>query len=510
MRRFLFVTYCTGVSQGQAMIGVYKRGLRIALKLAERGHEVFFFCSGRENYRDALTARGEEELRFVDIPHGHAAYYGAILNRAVFCERISQIDPDVVVIGEAPLAGPLLEASLAAAELEIPVVLLDNAYQPFFVEGLCRNHAGLFDAIVLTGPSALHLQPAPEWLLQVPPYIQADTAAATRLLEEELDLSAERFVVVLAYDPKVAVLAASLLAKTEDLDVSAVFISPDPDETSGALSGLSTDLARRVRVVRPQSEGILFGLIECARVAVVKMGFMQVTEALSLRTPVIGLHYPSGFSADLLPTVCQPFVSMPSDTGGTPDSVAAMRRFVALSPDALSVIHDGQFDAASQAAAFLESTSTSPRPDISQATTEIGFSVERLQTALATIEGREDIKVLWARSSSLRTLPTQRLFTMLCSYAVNGSTRCTRLWGRLFASAADVEDEVERGAQDLPQREILYASPDARLLIEKDLGEAVLPSHQQCEEECSRKGTFAVWKSQFSPDAGAELTWRTV
>ena len=72
--KYLFVTYCFGSFQGQTLIGVYKRGLRVAMALRERGHEITFFCTGREGYQDALTRAAETRLTFVDIPFSVAAF----------------------------------------------------------------------------------------------------------------------------------------------------------------------------------------------------------------------------------------------------------------------------------------------------------------------------------------------------------------------------------------------------------------------------------------------------
>ena len=65
--RIVFFTYCFGDSSGHAQIGVYKRGLRVALELHARGHEVLFDCTGRTTYHDELTALAEERIEFVDL-----------------------------------------------------------------------------------------------------------------------------------------------------------------------------------------------------------------------------------------------------------------------------------------------------------------------------------------------------------------------------------------------------------------------------------------------------------
>ena len=112
--RYLFVTYCFGSHQGQTLIGVYKRGLRVAMELARLGHEISFFCTGREGYSDELTQEAQQTLTFVDIPFVVASFDEVQENRRRFLETIEAIAPDVVVIGEAPLAGSMLESTLCA------------------------------------------------------------------------------------------------------------------------------------------------------------------------------------------------------------------------------------------------------------------------------------------------------------------------------------------------------------------------------------------------------------
>src|SRR4051812_9033634 len=191
--KFLFVAYCFGNAQGQALIGVYKRGLRVALALEGRGHTVAFFCPGRENFHDALTAQAEERLEFVDFDFDDPVGAAAEANRQRFRAGLTAIAPDVVVIGEAPLSGPLLEATLSSVELGIPVVVLDNAYQPGLVDLFCRTHAPLLDGLILTGPTSFYAPDPPAYLAQVPPYIEASAGEARTLLAE-LDLSGERLV----------------------------------------------------------------------------------------------------------------------------------------------------------------------------------------------------------------------------------------------------------------------------------------------------------------------------
>jgi len=63
--RILFVAYCMiNNENGDSLIGVYKRSLRIAMEMVRRGHEVWMFCTGRQDYRDELTTQAQGESIF--------------------------------------------------------------------------------------------------------------------------------------------------------------------------------------------------------------------------------------------------------------------------------------------------------------------------------------------------------------------------------------------------------------------------------------------------------------
>ena len=259
--RLLFFTYCLSVAEGQAQIGVYKRGLRVAVEMANRGHEVQFFATGRQNFHDALTAEADVKLDFVELPFQSAAYEGADANRAAFLVRYADRRPDVVVIGEAPMAGTLLEGTLSAVESGIPVVLLDNAYGPLHVDAFCDRHGSMFDGMVLNGPSGFFGATDHPYLVQVPPYVDSSPAEARKHLRTTCGLDSEQLMVVLAYDPNVAELGISLLEQLEDPDLDVVFVTPTPDALADRLAALP-HAARRVRAFPPPNERLLFGLLE--------------------------------------------------------------------------------------------------------------------------------------------------------------------------------------------------------------------------------------------------------
>jgi hypothetical protein len=106
-------------------------------------------------------------------------------------------------------------------------------------------------------------------------------------------------MIVLAYDQKVLRLGLSLLKALAD--VEAVFISPAVEQVRDKLSELPAAIAARARAIATPEDSLLFGLLQLARCAVTKCGYMQVTESLSLHTPVIGIYYPGYYSFDHLP-----------------------------------------------------------------------------------------------------------------------------------------------------------------------------------------------------------------
>jgi hypothetical protein len=482
--KFLFVTYCFGNSQGQALIGVYKRGLRVALKLCDRGHEVAFFCPGRENFHDSLTALAEERMQFVDIsPHLEPAFEAATENRLLFIKRVSELAPDVVVIGEAPLAGALLEVMLCAVELEIPVVCLDNAYRPVWVDLFCHYHGGVFDGIVLTGPSSLHSPDPPPYLCQVPPYIEPDVGAAKAVLTQDLGLTGgDNFVVVLAYDRNVELLATSLLSKLDMPELEVLFLSPDVDGVQERLCQLSPPIRSQVATIEPQPEHKLFGLLQLARLAIVKCAFMQVTECMSLRTPVVGYYYVGDFAIQRLPDLYQSFAHMTTSTEADEATVAAARRLLRVEPEAMTVIHDDELDARGKTATFLESLARAPRRTPWTECSKLGFTKERVCAALDTLNDLSDlVNLSHLRASYLRGMPDQVVFSLLCDYSIDGNRRFERLWGRLFRTSEAAEIELGKAQSLDSRRQLLYASTTDRILIERDLGEAVIPSTEECE-----------------------------
>jgi hypothetical protein len=506
--KFLFITYCFGPQKGQALIGVYKRGLRIALELCERGHEVVFFCTGRENFHDELTARAEQQLEFVDLPcFNDPIFEIAEANRQLYLKNIAEINPDIVVIGEVPLVNTLLESTQCAVELGIPVILLDNAFQPVLEAMFCWVHGPMMDGLILTGPSSFHQSHPPAYLCQVPPYIEAEPQAARSLLTGELGLRGDSLITIMAYDLNVERLGMTLMGRLGASAPEAVFLSRDVEGCEQRLSQLPIQVREKIRVLGPQPERLLFGLLQLSRFAVGKCAFMQVTECLSLRTPIIGFYFKGDFSLNYIPHRCRAFAHATSNLEADGSTVAAARRFLKMDKDKIAALHNGEFGAASKAADFLESLALQPRHDTLDGCARLGFSEPVIRTALGSQNPSDHLVVQQLRATRVRILPQQDIYSLLCRYTLDDEEQFVRLWGRLFKSRRSAKAELADASAPASGRCVMYYSLADRILIERDIGEAALPDLEAYRPKWSGlrgydvKFMLRVWLSTMFPSS---------
>ncbi|HSS75594.1 MAG TPA: hypothetical protein VLV54_02515 [Thermoanaerobaculia bacterium] len=468
--RFLLVAYCFARPGGEAQIGVYKRCLRVGLKLRERGHEALVYCMGRKDYRDELTRLAEARLQFVDIP-----FQGLSRRRTrrVFLEAFAALQPDVVVVGEAPMSGPLLESVLCAVESKIRIGLLDNIYSPDAVPIFHRSFAAMVDGFVLTGPSSFHIPDPPPFVLQIPPYIEVSDEATQQFLQR-LGLQGDNLVTVLGYDPQVWQFALPLLAALERPDVEAVIITPELEQCRQRIAafGLPED---GIRVVSPPPDSVLFGLLARARLAVVKYGYMQVTECLALRTPALVVYRGSVQWIYHLPASYRPFVHVTPGGNPTSATVEAARDLLARDHHGISALHDGRLGAADAAANFLTVLALNPRRNTGVDCAELGFRTELVLAALRRRHPSRELDLREVRAMRLRTPPSCQIFSLVCDYLLAGRERTARLVGRYYNSNQLALQDFDNARDLRSGRNVLWFEPGDRLLIEDDRGEQELP-----------------------------------
>jgi len=338
---------------GDSLIGVYKRALRIGMEMARRGHDVWMFCPGREHYHDELTDQAESYIHYLDMPLKVLFCPSAEVKSRYFRMAIRRLRLDLVVVGEEPNDGTLRDTTLCAMNLGIRLVVLDNAYSPSMARMFVDSNAPTFDGIVLTGPSSLQLRKPPEYYCAAPPYIEGSSAEAQTLLDQS-GLLPTRLITVLGYERKAQQLAIALLPKLVEHGCAAIFLVPDPQESRERVSALPREVAQQILVLPTPSENLLFGCLQLSNLVIGKCGFMQVSESLALGTPFLGITYRGCFSLKLLPKPVRRFVHAAERVRVDAATVDAAVRLIHISHDEIRRIHDGKFGARSIVADFLE------------------------------------------------------------------------------------------------------------------------------------------------------------
>jgi hypothetical protein len=470
----LLVSYCFGVGNGQALIGVYKRALRVGHALCDAGHDVSIYCPGRENYHDPVTRRAEARMSFFDVPAKPTLGEGAAYNRAQTLDAFRRARPDIIVVGEAPLAGPLLESTLAAVEMGVPVVCLDNAYGPSSVADFHRHHGAMFDAIVLSGPSSFHMKEPPPTLCQLPLYIDASADAAAAVIDG-LGCGTRRVMTILAYDRNVETLGISVATKLDDPNLAAVFLTSRRDACEARIADVAASTRTSMYVREPLDDRALFGLLQASRLVVGKCAFMQLSECLTLRTPFIGFYFPGDFHRDLIPAECHPFTHMTPDASCDAATLDAARAFLAMTPDDMWAVHDGRLGAAAATVEFLEQLPRTPRASTRDDCAAIGLTPEVMRESLATRHPHASLDILDVRMAALRKTATALIYAVSCRYAVDGVPRVERMWLHVLTDDDALQAELARVTAPDSGRTLIRQSIERRAILEYDIGELALP-----------------------------------
>ena len=479
--RLLFAAYCfVSREKGNSLIGVYKRCLRVGLEMAQRGHEVWVFCPNRRQYSDALTEEAENRLHFLDLSSGLAATFSPQARRAWCRMMFRRLQVDMVVAGEVPLAGVMLEPVVWAASSGIRVVVLDNAYAPSLAQQFTEVQGPMFDGVVLTGPSSFQRKDPPPHYCGVPPYLEGDEQEAAAFLNRA-NPGGHPIITVLAYDSKAEQLAASLLPRLAHHSglrkaPRAIFLAPDPEGCRRRLEEQGC-LPFTVGVLPPPGDNLLFGLLQQSRLAIGKCGFMQITEGLAARTPFLGVHYRGCFPIALIPAAARRFVHAVYPRG-SPDeeseaaTLEAAVRLLRTPKQRLRRIHDGTTGAVRRVADFLEELPPEPRSTMRECAA-MGYTETSLQLALAGLHGDAGLQIDTVRACRLRDLEGCRVDVLVVRYRSGGKRWYEILWGWKY-------DSTEAGiaaaaAMRSSGREVIYMSGDRRTIIEKAIDDAVLP-----------------------------------
>jgi hypothetical protein len=473
--RFLFVAYCISSPGGDSLIGVYKRCLRIGAELVARGHEVQIICPGREKYSDRFTLEASAKMSFLDLSLELLFEPDIDLQRAQYREQIAQAKPDVVVIGEAPLAGSLLLCTVAAGTLGVPVVIVDNAYSPESAARFIQAHGAAADGVVLTGLSTYHMAEAPPFVCQVAPFVRRDDGRAATLLNE-LELRSERLITVLSYEPKAELLASALLERWPGNTPDLLFISGDDTACRARLEPIAAKTGARVRALQAPEERVYFGLLAASRLVIGKCGFMQMTECLALGVPFIGVTYLGCFDPAMLPAPAPALAHGTRDLNVDDETLQRAVSALAGNRGSLPVAHDGTFAAVERTADFLERMPSAPRQVSREELAWFGYPMTFLAQGLSTLHPGETPVPIALRASRLRRSESGWCVdSLLCHYQLGAEKLWAALWGRRFATDELFEESVASAIAEGSGRRLYAASLEDRMILEHDAGEGLLP-----------------------------------
>ncbi len=473
--KVVIVAYCFGDPGQHALIGVYKRGLRVALELCNSGHEVVMFCAGHSSYQDELTVLAKERICFIDFPVDMSVEEHDDNNKKLLLNLINDLSPDMVVIGEAPLAGTLLEYTLCAVELEIPVVFVDNAYYSGFADYFCEIYGPMADGIILTGLSSFHLNSPPDYLCQVPPFIRASPEKARNILNDNFGLNISKLVTVLAYDDRVEMLAESLLLKLNDPSLHVLFISQNPKKCKSRIRKLSVVYKDRILVVAPPIDDILFGFLELSKLAVGKCAFMQISECFALQTPFIGFYYEGFFNIDSLPDECLEFVQATSNTDADNATVATAAKFLNINHAEMKKVHNGGIGALEESVLYLESFIHSGRKSTNGVCDNPDFTTKHVVNTVKSLYPFHSVNIYLLRSMLIRKLQERDIYVIVCGFIIDGEKIFYRFWGSIFKSKEEAVESFRNACMPGSNRHPLYFSNDDKIVIEKYSGQKGLP-----------------------------------
>jgi len=455
---------------GDSLIGVYKRSIRIGLEMVDRGHEVWMLCTGREQFHDELTKQAEARFHFADFPSKVIFSRSLELRRRYSRMVFRRLHPDIVVVGEAPLSGPMLEYTLCAVSLGIRVVALDNAYSPNCCETFVAHHGPMLDGMILTGLSSFQMQDPPNHYCPVAPYIQGSSAEAETTLKK-CGCDGKKLVTVLGYERKAEQLAAALLPALAKRGCAVVFLAPKPKETEERLNSLRANVLTNTHVLPLPSEELLFGLLKMSSLVIGKCGFMQVSECLALRTPFLGIQYRGCFPLTFLSREARRFVVGTYRTDAQRKTVRAAMRLLHTSREDLSRLHDGSFGSRSAVVDFLERLPPLPRAETMEECAKRGYTSSILLDILSKRHPGTCVSIDAVRCTRIRDTDWGNVDSVVCTYTSGSSRKYIFLWGRKYYSDRSAADDIRSARSPSSVRQLLFVSQDGRFMIEEDIGE---------------------------------------
>jgi hypothetical protein len=293
-RRALVITYTFG---NPIVAGVFFRAIRLATELRRRGWSsvILNFGPVLSDPKVQSLGSGIEVRNDVDT----SSVWKAL-------RQFRDVDPDLVIFGEAPFDGAMHLLWDAAAMLGKPFILLEQYYD--------LGTPGRFDVdmMLLYGLKCFWERRANSrrrWVI-VSPFIGDVTPTAELPVPAPPD-GAPR-VLILGGESIVLDEGIKLAAELADMSPQVVALNGDPSSVARKMAEAGIP-DTHVVTLPLQSDAQLFGLLQSSDAAIMANGFMQMTEALALGCPAVLINRGIGMWEGQVDEVFQPYVCFSSE-----------------------------------------------------------------------------------------------------------------------------------------------------------------------------------------------------
>ncbi|UWZ86983.1 glycosyltransferase [Occallatibacter riparius] len=458
-------------ARGDSLIGVYKRCLRIGLELHRRGHEVAIICPGRGELRDETVSAAQGRIRFIELPLRAYFHSSARYKRRCVRKAVRAFAPDVVVVGEVPMRGILLDAAVSAVELRIPTVILDNASKPSLAAKFLNDHGAIADGIALMGPSSFQMKDPPPHYCGIPPFIKRASEGVAQRLGDWWPRS-RRVITVLGYEQKAQELAIALMRAVPFVPCRVVVISNNIPATQARLETLPKRIRAKFIVTALPDEESLFEAMRRSNLVMGKMGFMQISESICLQVPFLGIYYRGCCPVWALPFHTLRYVGQTSSTKATLSVCLRLIRLLYIGKRVMQPVHSASFDGLVTVCEFLEKTAGRLRDGVTEDSAGLGYTTERLQHALQARHPKHRPEVEWVRVSPMWDSRDAKIDMVIAGCRSGARRQIVALQGIRFANP---EAGQRAKAVADPSRSIWFQSQDATLWLEEEPDELHAP-----------------------------------
>ena len=330
MTRLFFVTYAVAGPRG--LIGVYKRCVRLIAALHHEPCDVMLlnFGAAPDDPLIRRVVRTVPQPMFRD-PHEDPEWMRDSrgrddlepVNRRFwkdeFLRLLGLARPDVIVLGECPLAGHMALASSAARRLGVPQICVDNYYGTESVSRFQLLHP-FVDRWLLIGLAETHGYGFVGSAAAVVPPLLGRDVNATR--------NGERGIIVLGYDVAVARLGIDVAQRLGRTRETTSVLSDAVRQALPEIDGVGAS------VVSPPDDDELRRLLASAAIVVCKNGYQQISEALSFGAVPLCVSVPGGLNWKLLPAYLKRFVVYVGESESISDvDIERLQRAAAANKD---------------------------------------------------------------------------------------------------------------------------------------------------------------------------------